>query len=183
MRFGILAELAGRRVDVGCGEHPDRAGVHDRRHRVPVIDPAADGLEHVDGADDVDPRPERRIGLAERHLERREMDDVGDVVIVHRPLEGSELGDVAGHQRDTGEVVRDEYLAEPASVLPDIESDDREPLADDLAHRPRADATEGTRDEEPFPAHATDRTLANRQTLSSRPIRSISTVIRSPSPR
>ena len=106
-----------------------------------------------------------------------------DVVIVHRPLEGSELGDVAGHQRDSGEVVRDEYLAEPASVLPDIETDDREPLADDLAHRPRADATEGTRDEEPFPAHATDRTLANRHTFSSRPIRSISTVIRSPSPR
>ena len=63
------------------------------------------------------------------------------------------------------EVVRDEDLAEPASVLPDIETDDREPLADELAHGPRADATERTRDEEPFPAHATDRTLANRQTF------------------
>ena len=45
--------------------------------------------------DDVDERPERRVGSHERHLERREVDDVRDRVVVERAPERVEVGDVA----------------------------------------------------------------------------------------
>ena len=46
-----------------------------------------DGLEQVDRPDDVDERAERRIRAAERDLERGEVDDVRDPVLVERPLD------------------------------------------------------------------------------------------------
>ncbi len=87
-------------VPPGSGAGDGSDGAVDRgRARVgqagDPIEPLRDGLEDVDRARDVDPHPERRVRTHERHLERREVHDTGDGVLVERPLERLELGDVA----------------------------------------------------------------------------------------
>ena len=146
-----------------------------------------DRLEHVDGPDDVDRAPERRVGPAERHLERGEVDDVRDPLLVERPLERRQVGDVAGDELDRGELVGGHDLLEPAAVAAEVERDDRRPLADERADRPRADAAERARDEEPLaaltracstaaPTAARADAASIRQRFVSRPMPSISTV-------
>ena len=65
-----------------------------------AVEPARDGVEHVDRAGDVDVHAERRVGADERHLERGEVDDARDLVLVERPLDGREVGDVALDELD-----------------------------------------------------------------------------------
>ena len=70
-----------RRVLLGRVERGDRRGVDDRGHPVGA---SLDRLEDVDRAEHVDARPERRVGAAERHLERGEVDHVRDLALVER---------------------------------------------------------------------------------------------------
>ena len=139
---GVLLEPTGHRIHVGRRVHADRAGVDDGRHARP---PALDGLEDVDGAGHVDLRPERRIGAAERHLQRREVDDVRDAVLVERSLDRPEVGDVAHHEIDPGQLVRLQGQGDPARVATEIEGDDGHAFANERAHRPGADAPERAR--------------------------------------
>ena len=134
-------------VRVGRRKRPDRARVDERRHR-----PARtlDGLEQVDRADDVDERAERRIRARERDLEGGEVDHVRDPVLVERPLDGRQVGDVAGDERGGRELVVGHDLGQPASVAAEIVGNDRNALADQRSDRPRADAAEGAGDEEPL---------------------------------
>jgi hypothetical protein len=64
----------------------------------------ADRLQHDRRADHVDPGAEDRVGTDERHLEGGEVDDVGDAVVDHSPLEGALVRDVAGDDVDVGEL-------------------------------------------------------------------------------
>ena len=106
---------------VGRVERRDRRGVHDRRH---PVEPAANGLEHVDRSEDVDARPERRVGPAEGHLQRGEVDHVRDPVLVERALDRLEIGDVAGHVRDRLDLLGREQERDPARVGREVEGDD-----------------------------------------------------------
>ena len=145
MRVGVLLESTGRRVDVASRVGRHGAGVDDRRAGEPS---AANGFEDVDRPEDVDRGTERRVGAAERDLERREMDDVRDPVLVEGAFDSREIGDIALDQREPLQFVWLEDLAEPARVLSKVEADYRRPLAEQLADRPRSDAAQGPGDEE-----------------------------------
>ena len=88
------ARLRGGRRVVG-GEDGGRARID---HAGDPVEASLHGLEHVDGADDVDARAERRVCAAERHLQRGEVDHARDPVVVEHPLERVEVGDVAVHE-------------------------------------------------------------------------------------
>ena len=180
MGGSVDVQAAVGRVGVGGVEHADRAGVDDLADAVPA---SLHRLEDVDGADDVDERAERWIRTRERDLERREMDDVRDVVLVERGADGGELGDVAADEGNPGELVARHDEAEAFRVAGEVERDDRDALANEPAHRPRADAAKRAGDEEPLaggcPCHDAD--AYGRQRFTSRPMPSISTTTSSPS--
>ena len=99
-------------------------------------------------------------------------------------LDRRQVGDVAGHEGDGRKLVRGHDQPQATRIAAHVEGDDLPPLADQAADRPGADAAERARDEEPLRslAHAlATATRSVRQTLRSRPIRSISTVTSSPS--
>ena len=187
MCVGVLLEPTSHRVDVGRREHADGARVYDRGHPLATT---LDGLEHVDGPRDIDLGTERRVGTTEGHLQRGEVDDVRDAVVVEGALDGREIGDVADDEIDAREVRRLHDELDPAGIAAEIEGDDRHALAQQLTDRPCPDATEGARDEEALavPAGraghaAAPDTASTRHTFSSTPIPSISTLTRSPSAR
>ncbi len=115
------------------------------------------------------------------------MDHVRDPVLLQRPLDGSEVGDVAGDERDGRELVVGHDLGQPAPVAAEVVGNDGDAVADERPNRPRADATERAGDEEPLlgrrRVHASRPSSSWRQTFSSRPIPSISTTITSPAAR
>ena len=74
--MGADRQAARQRIGVLGGEDGHRARVDDRRH---PLGATPGRLEDVDRADDVDQRAARWVGSAERDLQRREVDDVGDV--------------------------------------------------------------------------------------------------------
>ena len=132
--------------------------------------------------------PQRRIGLAERHLERREVDHVGDVPRLQRRGEGVEVGDVAAHDLDRRHLVRGHDLLEPACARAEVERRHGGALADQRPHGPGPDAAHRPGDEEPLAAHEAapavepTATRSNRQVFRSRPMPSISMPTMSPSP-
>ena len=90
------------------------------------------------------------------------MDDVGDVVVGQGMLEGFEVRDVPGDKGDAGQLIGSQDQVEPATVVPDIEGDDRHALAEQVADHPRADAAEGPGDQEALGPHATARAVEKR---------------------
>ncbi len=111
------------------------------------------------------------------------MDDVRDAVLVEHALERREVRDVAGDERHALPLAGIEDLGEPTVVAAEVEADDRRPFADQLPDGPRADAAQRARDEEPLLGHECCPLASKRHVFSRRPMRSISTVTRSPSPR
>ena len=72
---------------------------------------------------------------------------MGDRVLVDRPLERGQVGDVALDPREPGERVVVEQQAQPMEVVGGVERDDRGALRDELRDGPCADAAVGARDE------------------------------------
>ena len=70
----------------------------DRARERDLDAPSLGGVEHVDGAPDVDRRPDDRIALDHRNQQCGEVDDVRDPVLVEHPLERFAIGDVALHE-------------------------------------------------------------------------------------
>ena len=73
------------------------------------------------------------------------MDDVRDRVLIEDPLDRGKVRDVAGDERQLLELAGLQDLGQPPRVRPEVEPDDRRPLADQLADRPRADAARARR--------------------------------------
>src|SRR5439155_21081126 len=181
--------------------HADRARVHDG---TPEAGVPLGGLEHVDGADDVDERAERRVGPRERNLQRREVDQVGDPVLVEGAPDRVAVGDVAADEGDLRELALRHDEPEPLRIARHIEGHDGRASGHERAYGPRADAPEGAGDEEPLPRRAVRGAVRRsvgravpvgpareagpdhdacsvRNRLTSRPMRSISTTTSSPS--
>ncbi len=72
---------------------------------------------------------------------------MGDPVLVDRPLERREVGDVALDPGDPGERVVVEQQAEAVEVVGRVERDDARALPHELRDGPRADAAVGAGDE------------------------------------
>ena len=121
----------------------DRRRIDDVRDAVAA---AARRLEHVRGADDVDRRSGGRVGAAERHLERSEVNDARHRVLVDRAFERCHVGDVdlGAHEAVVGPV---EHQAQPRRARGDIGGDRDVSAAEHLAEHPGADATVGAGDE------------------------------------
>ncbi len=109
-------------VRVGGIEHADGAGVDHGCHPIPSL---ADLLEHDHRAHHVHLGAQHRVGTAERHLERREVDDVGDAVRVEGAPERITVGDVAGRERDPRQLLVREQHAQPARIAGPVEGHDR----------------------------------------------------------
>ena len=180
----VLGQVTGPRVGVVQSVHPDRAGVDDRAD---PVRPSFDGLEDVDRPDHVDERPERWIRPAERDLEGGQVDDVRDPVRVEGGLDRSEVRDVAADERDRAKLLVGHDRAQAAWIAAQVERADRDAITNERPNRPCPDAAEGPGHEESLAVrgrhHTGTRAGSNRQTLTSRPIPSISTVTSSPSPR
>jgi len=110
-------------------------------------------LEDVDRADDVDQRPARRIGGGERHEHRRQMDHVRDRALVERVLDGREVGDVAAHELDAGQLLGAHHQLGAPAVFTEVEGHDRAAFAHELAAAPRADAAERAGEEPALVRH------------------------------
>jgi hypothetical protein len=123
----------------------DRGGVEEWCH--PRAS-ASDRLEHVDRPDHVDAGAERRIVAAERHLERGEMDDVCDLLLVERELEQVEVGDVDADPVYERELVGTHQQLHPPWVVAHVECNHVHAFAHQLANRPGADTAVGARHEE-----------------------------------
>ena len=108
-----------------------------------AVEPARDGVEDVDGAGDVDVHPERRVRADERHLQRGEVDDAGDLVLVERALDGGEVGDVALHERDRSTRRRRARARAGARSLAEVEADDRRRRRRARSARPRRRGSRG----------------------------------------
>ena len=78
------------------------------------------------------------------------MDDVRDAALVEHPLERLEVGDVAPHAVQRGELVVREQQPQAVVVVGRVEGDDARPLAHQLRDRPRADAPARARHQEAF---------------------------------
>ena len=72
---------------------------------------------------------------------------MGDRVLVDRPLERGQVGDVALDPREPGERVVVEQQAQAMEVVGGVERHDRGALSRELRDGPRADAAVGARDE------------------------------------
>ena len=121
------------------GHRPVRVERGDRATRTTIgarLRPRLRRLEDVDRAEHVDARAERRVGAAERHLQRGEVDHVRDAVLVDRALERGEVGDVARDVRDRRDRVRVEQQAQPPRLGREVERDDRPAVGDELGRRP-----------------------------------------------
>src|SRR5262249_14766338 len=116
------------------------------RRRQPA---SPDGLEDVHRADDVHTGPERRIGPAERDLERGQVYHVRDPVLRERALEGVEVGYVAVDLDDALDLPGRGDLAQPVLARArEIERHNACALTSEQCRRPGADAAAGAGDEE-----------------------------------
>ena len=105
------------------------------------------GLENVDRPDDVDFRPGDRVGLAERNLQRREMNDRARPHGFQGPHDGLEVGNIAGAPPDFFEFALLGEQARPPLVLVQIERARRDSGPGEEGEHPAADAAAGARDE------------------------------------
>ena len=138
-------QAARQRIGVLGGEDGHRAGVHDRRH---PLGATPGRLEDVDRADDVDERAARWIGSAERDLQRRQVDDVGDATRIEDPFDLGQVGDVTDLEVDAGELLVGHDEAQPAGIGAEVERRDVRAVAHERPDRPRADTAQRARDEE-----------------------------------
>ncbi len=90
---------------------------------------------------------ERWVGTDERHLQRREVDDARDLVLVEGVLDGVEVGDVARHELDPAGVVS-EYQVEATAVVAEVVADHRVSVVEHASGDPGAEAAQGTGDED-----------------------------------
>ncbi len=109
--------------------------------------PRLQRLEDDDGPEDVDPCPECGVGAAERDLERRQVHDGRDVVLVERPAERGSVGDVSLDQRHALALVAVEDDAEPRVVAAEVVADRLLAVVEQRFQRPRAEAAERAGDE------------------------------------
>ena len=127
------------------------SGVDGGRARVRDVrdppEPPRDGVEDVDRARDVDLHPERRVGADGRDLQRGEVDDAGDLVLVEDGLELREIGDVALDELDPLRVCAEDEL-EPAPVGAEVEADDGVAVLEHAVGDPGAEAAEDAGDED-----------------------------------
>ena len=112
-----------------------------------LSEPLPHGFEHVDRTDNIDARAEHRVGAAEGDLERGEVDDARDRVLVERAPEGVEVGDVAAHERQLLELFRREDELEAVHRVAEVVADGLVAVVEHRLHRPRADAPERTSDQ------------------------------------
>jgi hypothetical protein len=98
-------------------------------------------------AEHVDAGAERRVGANEGDLQRRQVDHVRDRVLVERPLDGVEVGDVAAHAGDGASLAWLERERQARRLLADVEADDLVPAVEQRAHGPDADRAERAGDE------------------------------------
>ena len=90
---------------------------------------------------------ERWVGPNERHLQRGEVDDARDLVLVERPLDRGELGDVALDDLEPVDVVAEHELEAMAGVA-EVVADDVVAVVEDAARDPGAETAEDARDED-----------------------------------
>ena len=100
-RSGAAGFRSGR--GVGCVVDGSRARV---RETGDPLQPGLDGLEDHDRPEDVHVCASHRVRAAERHLERREMDDPRDLVLVERAADRASVGDVAATRASRGRARR-----------------------------------------------------------------------------
>ena len=140
--------LVRRGLALGGPVDRGRAGVDD-----PLESHGGGGLEDVDGPEDVHAGPCRGIGLAEGHLEARQVDHLGDSGSLHRAAHRGAVGDVALDEVDPGQGLLVHEVPQPAGVAAQVEDDGAVAAIEDGLGDPRADAAEGAR-QEPGVAHA-----------------------------
>jgi hypothetical protein len=80
-------------------------------------------------------------------LERGQVDDVRDRVLVERPLDGVEVADVAAHARDPLHLLGLECDRQPRRLLADVEADHLVTAVEQRANGPDADRPVGAGDE------------------------------------
>ena len=88
-----------------------------------------------------------RIGTAERHLQRGEMHDVRDPVVVERRAEGCSVGHVSRDERDQRPLLLGQDEPHACVVRSEIEADRLLAELDERLERPRAEAAERAGDE------------------------------------
>ena len=108
---------------------------------------AACRLEHRHRAHHVGARARHRVGAAERHLQRGEVDDRADSVRRHHPVEGLGVGDVALLPGDAVELFLREEQAGPAAIGGEIEGDGGNAGPHQDRERPAPDASARAGDE------------------------------------
>jgi hypothetical protein len=118
-------ETSGGQVHVSGGIDTHGARVDERRH---PVETSVDGFEEVDRPDDVDERAHRRVSTAERHLQGRKVDDIGDPMFIEGRLDRPNVGDVAGHECDLPEILGGHDLVEASVVSSKVEGHDRDAL-------------------------------------------------------
>ena len=101
---------------------------------------AARGLEQDRRAYRIDPHAADRVGAHERHLQRRQVEDVGDAVVDDGFFELLEIGNVAADHVELGQlrVIEDQFQPMPAAGQ--VVGRDRHPFAKQALDRPGPDA-------------------------------------------
>jgi len=152
-RRGPRASFLRRRRRVGWVVDRGGARIH---HAGDSVEPARDGVEHVDRARHVDVHAEGRVGANKRNLERSEVDYPGDLVLVERTLERREIGDVALDQLDPA-CIGAEHELEAAPAVAEVIAHHGVAVVEHASGDPRAQAAQSTRHE-----HALGHGLAAR---------------------
>ena len=88
-----------------------------------------------------------RIRPDERHLHRREVDDVRDVVVVERRADGVQVGHVAFDERHARPLLVRQHESKPRVVRAEVESDRLLAEVEERLQRPRTEAAESSGDE------------------------------------
>ena len=101
-----------------------------------------------DGSDDVDARSEDRVGPADGNLERGEMDDPRDRLLVERARESLQIGDVAAHERQPLALLRREDQLQPVRRVAEVVAHRLVAVLEDRLHGPGADTAERSGDED-----------------------------------
>jgi hypothetical protein len=118
----------------------------------PVASPR-NRLKHIDRADDIDARAERRIGAYKRYLQRCQMDDARNGMIVECALKRLQIGNIAGNERHPRQFVVGHDQLQAAWIARQVEDDNRGFFTYQVAHRPRADTSKCAGDQKTVVGH------------------------------
>ena len=105
------------------------------------------GLQHDDGSVDVHPGTALGICTAERHLQRCEVDDVRDLVLVESRAHSRCIGHVAFDERDPCALILRQNEPQPRVVRAEVEPDGLLPELQQRLQRPCTEAPERARDQ------------------------------------